>query len=411
MVEYAPATGGLALWVRHAHSHDPAAPPAATDGHTITYGPGFATLPLPEQAGWVAHQVLHVALCHPQRLAALRQRLGDVDERLFNLCADAIIHSALGHLAWLALPAGALTLPRLLHAALGEQADDVAALQAWDVERLYTALDDRPPRQPGRAGRDQRPDGPRSQRAKAAAPQQARDLRPAPGGDTQDPGAGAPEEQAAQALAWRERLQRAHAGDGEHSLLRTLLADLPRTRTPWEQVLRTVATQHLSRRLALSWSRPSRAYLAAQGRLGPGRRMPFEPGRVPARAAPRLALVVDVSGSIDERLLERFARELHSLARRLESRLTLVVGDDRVREVHHFEPGRGTLALQPFVGGGGTDFAPLLAEAARHRPDLVVVLTDLQGPAGPRPRVPVLWAVPEAQALAPPPFGRVLVLD
>ena len=31
--------------------------------------------------------------------------------------------------------------------------------------------------------------------------------------------------------------------------------------------------------------------------------------------------------------------------------------------------------------GGGTDFTPLLEEAARHRPDLTVVLTDLEGPA------------------------------
>jgi hypothetical protein len=41
------------------------------------------------------------------------------------------------------------------------------------------------------------------------------------------------------AREWCERLQRAHAGDGAYSILRTLLADLPRLRTPWEQALRT----------------------------------------------------------------------------------------------------------------------------------------------------------------------------
>ena len=34
----------------------------------------------------------------------------------------------------------------------------------------------------------------------------------------------------------------------------------------------------------------------------------------------------------------------------------------------------------------------------RHRPDIVVVLTDLDGPARFRPRWPVIWAVPEAHA-------------
>jgi predicted metal-dependent peptidase len=64
-------------------------------------------------------------------------------------------------------------------------------------------------------------------------------------------------------------------------------------------------------------------------------------------------------------------------------------------------------------GGGGTDFTPLLQEAARHRPDLIVVLTDLDGPARERPRCSVLWAVPEVLAVAAPPrapFGQVLRL-
>ena len=74
MVEYAPSSGGLALWVHHldvTDESDPstgkAAPGAATaplvttDGHTIRYSPGFEVLPLAEQVGWVAHEVLHIA--------------------------------------------------------------------------------------------------------------------------------------------------------------------------------------------------------------------------------------------------------------------------------------------------------------------------------------------------------------
>ena len=39
LVEFAPSTGGLALWVHHVDRVDPAAPPVATDGHTLFYGP------------------------------------------------------------------------------------------------------------------------------------------------------------------------------------------------------------------------------------------------------------------------------------------------------------------------------------------------------------------------------------
>jgi hypothetical protein len=407
LVEYAPSTGGLALWVHHRDVDvipGAPAPIIATDGHTIVYAPPFDSLPLQLQTGLVAHELLHVALRHPQRLAELRQQLGDVDLRLFTTAADAIVNSALGHLAWLQLPPGAVRLELLLAQVQGQPPGDAtAALLEWDVERLYRLLDDRLPPDP-QEPRQSRRDGPRAARARAVDPQPQPDLLPVP-----QPESG-PEQQAEQAETWRERLQRAHAGDGAFSLLRTLVADLPRTRTPWEQVLRTLLARGLSRRLTVSWSRPSRSYLANQGRTRSGRRLPFEPSRLPSQAVPRLAVVVDVSGSIAADLLQRFAREIEAITRRLEVGVTLVIGDERVQRVEQAEPGRCRLADIAFQGGGGTDFSPLLQEAERHRPDLIVVLTDLQGPARHRPRAPVLWAVPEAHAAAVQPFGRKLVL-
>lgn len=207
------------------------------------------------------------------------------------------------------------------------------------------------------------------------------------------------------------RLLRAHAGDGLHSMLRTLIADLPRSRTPWPQVLRTRLAHALARRPDLSWSRPSRSYLANHGRAGPHRRLPWEPGTSHVKPVARLALVVDVSGSIDDALLERFAREVEAITRRYEAGLVLVIGDCVVRRVEHCEPGHCKLRDLTFAGGGGTDFSPLLEEADRHRPDIGVVLTDLEGPATFCPRWPVVWAVPPAHAAGPAPFGRKLVLE
>jgi predicted metal-dependent peptidase len=416
LVEYAPSTGGLALWVHHRRlaAEEDAAwedgdSPVWTDGSTLHYHAAFSRLALPLQAGWVAHQVLHIALRHAQRCQALAARLGDVDERLFNTCADAIVNSALAHLGWLELPADAVRLPPLLAATLALEQDDDTALAQWDVERLYLLMDDRSPPSPGR----QRRDGPRAARTRAFGGQGRLDLRPNPGARQ------APETESEQAREWAERLQRAHAGDGAMSLLRALLADVPKSRTPWEQLLRTQAARALAQQPALSWSRPSRSWLANQGRLrggAPGtapRRLPWEPGQTATRNVPRLVLVVDVSGSIDDALLQRFGREIEALARRLAAGLVLVVGDDHVQQVLHHRPGRTTVAalLQALrFEGGGTDFTPLLEEAARHAPDLVVVLTDLDGPARSQPRCPVLWAVPEAHAAARAPFGRKLVL-
>jgi predicted metal-dependent peptidase len=427
MVEFAPSTGGLALWVRH---HDLAADdnenasPVATDGDTLFYAKGFEQLRLDEQVGLVAHEVLHIALRHPQRYVDLQRLHGDVDLKLFNTCADAIVNSTLDHLSWLQLPKTAVRLDKLLESALGVFENVEKSLLEWDVEQLYRAIDDRRlPPQNGRRnaqGQDRanadaaasgspRDDGPRAAAVRALGAMTAPDLQL--GAHAQ----AAPEADAQAAREWSERLVRAHANDGAFSMLRTLVADLPRSRTPWEQVLRTQLARCLTPRPAVSWSRPSRSYLANQGRTTSGHRMPWEPGFSGVKAVPRLVVIVDVSGSIDKDLMARFAREIEAIARRLEAGLVLVIGDDHVQRVVRFEPSdlkpaRLDLQAIEFKGGGGTDFTPLLEEADKHRPDLAVVLTDLEGPARFLPRWPVIWAVPESCAAAVAPFGRKLSL-
>lgn len=437
MVEFAPSTGGLALWVRH-HDlpADAAAPPVATDGNAVFYGAAFETLPLPAQTGLVAHEVLHIALRHPQRFLDLQRVLGDVDLDLFNICADAIVNSTLSHLTWLQLPASAVMLDRLLADALELKQSVETSLLEWDVERLYRAIDDRrtkdqdgrrqtgklksrgtPASSAGSGGHspdspsenwrrmpEARQDGPRSARVRMLGANSLRDLAPNP--ETEGP----PEAAAEQAREWSERIMRAHAGDGEFSMLRALIADLPKSRTPWEQVLRAQLARGLARKPDLSWSRPARSYIANQGRIGPGRRLPWEPGFTAAKRTPRLVVVVDVSGSIADDLMAAFAREIEAITRRQEASLVLVIGDDRVRKVERFEPGRSDLREIAFEGAGGTDFTPLLEEADKHRPDIAVVLTDLDGPARFRPHFPVIWAVPETHANAVAPFGRKLTL-
>ena len=172
-----------------------------------------------------------------------------------------------------------------------------------------------------------REDGPRAARVRMLGRDTPADLIPGPDRRC------APESEAEKARTWSERLLRAHAGDGAHSMLRTLIADLPRTRTPWEQVLRAQLAHSLAPKPGLSWSRPSRSYIANQGRAGPGRRLPWTPGFSSLKPSPHLVVIVDVSGSIDDGLLDKFAREIEAITRRQEAALVIIVGDDQVRRV------------------------------------------------------------------------------
>ena len=133
--EVDPALAVLSLWCRHRDGEA-----TRTAGEVITYAPGFDTLGLPEQVGTVAHHVLHVALRHSLRAAALAERLGpEFDSMLFGLAADGIVNETLA-LAGHALPRPAILLTEVL-AEAGFACDSaIAALTDWDADRLALAL-------------------------------------------------------------------------------------------------------------------------------------------------------------------------------------------------------------------------------------------------------------------------------
>lgn len=143
------------------------------------YGAAFDALPVPLQTGWVAHEVLYVALRHTQRTGELQRVLGDVDERLFNTCADAIVNSTLAHLAWLQLPCDAVQFDRLLQLALGVWQPVEKSLLEWtssDCTARSTTVAPRAPTTGARAWRRHAPaaPGPAAQ-ATAVPPRPLRD--------------------------------------------------------------------------------------------------------------------------------------------------------------------------------------------------------------------------------------------
>jgi len=389
--EIDPALAVLALWCRIRDADETGDGATRTAGDTITIGPGFDRLGLPEQVGLVAHHVLHVALRHSDRQAALSERLGDgFDPSLFGLAADGIVNETL-ILAGHAIPRPAVTLTDLLDQAGIDTPSAIAALERWDADRLAMALH--------------------------ADPKRARRLRDwgRTRGFSVDLQSGTPDDAGkGQTTAdWRNHTLRAleagrRAGTGI-GRLGAILADLAPDSTPWEVHLRGLLARALTDRPRRSHRRPSGAWIArADHAARHGGPTPvFEPGTQRTDHRPRIVIGLDTSSSIDPQTLRLFTAEARAIARRTGAEAHLLAFDTDVFAECRLDPdGWAALRADGWRTGGGTDYADLIARAGRRAPSIAVILTDLDAPLPPRPSFPVLWAVP--RAVAAPPWGRTL---
>jgi len=121
------------------------------------------------------------------------------------------------------------------------------------------------------------------------------------------------------------------------------------------------------------------------------------------RPLPRVAVIVDTSGSVSEAALQRAWSEVHGCLRTLGVRrdlLTVFAADVAARRLAG--PPRRQMAL---LGGGGTNMATAIETALQSpaRPDLVVVITDGLTPWPARkPSRPVIVALLPSTLRRPP---------
>lgn len=142
-----------------------------------------------------------------------------------------------------------------------------------------------------------------------------------------------------------------------------------------------------------SWRRPARATQQC-GIYLPSLRNKLASGSV--------MVSIDTSGSMSHDDICKALGIVQRVCQSKSRRLTVVVQDTEA-EVVYDGPADGW-RMRDIRAGGGTDFRPMLKLAAKLRPEVLVAITDLEGPMGPKPgRTKVLWVVPEAAGQ--PPFG------
>jgi predicted metal-dependent peptidase len=330
---------------------------AMTNGKEIRYNPRFMDSMGDEERKFVvAHECFHPMLEH-------NFRRGERQHKRWNKAGDYVINQLLTDENIGKMPQFGLLNPQLYKAGNGS------------TDGIYNLLPDEPDDGSGGDGTE------------------AMD-------DCAD-GGGSPAEQAQQAAEWKVRVaQAAQAAKmmGKMSAgLERLVGEVLAPKVDWRDVLRKFVEKCKSDQR--SFARPNRRFLSQ------GLYLPSASGE----SLGEIAIAVDCSGSIDDRILAQFAGEINAIKEDGNPSCIHVVYFDS--EVSHYEKYErdDTLNIRAH-GGGGTAFSPVFQYFQEHdiEPIACIFLTDLCcNDFGDAPQYPVLWvSTDEGEA----PFGEVVLM-
>jgi predicted metal-dependent peptidase len=348
-----------ALYAMYAVACTEVATLAADERWTLYVNPSWlAAAPVPRIAEELVHAASHLLHDHASRARSLG--VTQSGSRNWTLATDACIGELLITEAW---SSGALPVPSSLGLASGASAEQHFAI----LHRLQVE-DSAPGQEPLFSG--DTPTGASATGSVSACGSGADGLQrsyelPSGAAGIDSVRSRAIREQVA--IAFREHITNWGTVPGEWERWAQEILD---PRIPWQQVLgaavrRTAAWAN--GRTEYSYSRASRRQAAVRRVVLPGMRRP----------APRVAVVVDTSGSVDDGLLGQALGEIDGTLQALGTPpegVTVIACDADVHEVRRIRDVRAAV----LAGGGGTDLRPGLVAAVsgRPRPDVVIALTD-----------------------------------
>ncbi len=348
-------------------TEDSSIPTFATDGESIVYNPEWAAKKtLAETVFVMAHETMHCVFDH-------MGRRGSKTPNRWNQAADYIINELLVKEKIGSMPPEGLYNPSLVQRGGGT------------AEGVYKLLPE--------SSEDKKPGD------KGGALDQVHDAGTKNGQQKTDPATMA---QKSSALKIRV-IQAKNAAKMQGKLpgsLEKLVEELITPEVDWREVLRRFISERA--KVEYSFSRPKRRF------LGEDLYLPSLTGEKMGS----LVIAVDCSGSVDEKLLNRFAAEINAIKQDVHpSAIDVLYFDTRVFDEQRFEAD-DEIKLN-IHRGGGTAFSPVF-ERINKMPELPVAcvfLTDLVcHDFGPAPEYPVLWTVLDGphKGYDNPPFGEVL---
>lgn len=360
-----PWFGSLAMRLQIAP--DESIPSFRTDGTRLQYNPKFAEqFTDPELTAIVAHEVMHCALLHPYRR-------GNRDLKEWNKACDFAINSELVR-AGMKLPADVLIDP---------QYDGLSA------EVIYAQL----------AKQQQQPDSNQGQPGTEPSTGEVGDA-PAESSRSVD----AQPDTRQQVMTESDwKIATAQANDvakGCGKLPGGVEAKVKQARASvadWRAILREFVEHTIPS--DYSWTNPNRRHVA-NGVYLPG---------VTRENLGHLAVAIDTSGSIDEKLLAAFCSELNAIVNEARADgVTVIYCDAKVQRKEEFAQDEEITLTA--TGRGGTAFQPVFDEVSTwdNSPVCLIYFTDLDSSDTPaEPDYPVLWAT-DLSVTKTGPFGQTV---
>ena len=326
LVFEAPFFGAIALRLKMAETTDQDT--FAVDGYTIFYNPEYADgLTVPETAGVIAHEVLHVAMLH-------HTRRGNRNRKLWNVACDLAINPIVLKTPKLKLPEGCLLDPKYEGMTAEAIYEDLVKEGTGDYNDTGGYLTD--------TGGLQLPfdeilDPPEDM--KETAEQDAKSL-------------------ANTGLAAAKQAGKMPGG------IEGIIDSAHEEQVDWQDRLRDLLTNKA--RGDLTWNRPNRRFVDTQY-------LPY----YKEEPAGNLVLAIDSSGSVDEKELEIYGSELNSIMRdnNIEN-LTVLWVDTKVQNVQEFT--KDDDIVLKCRGRGGTRFEPAFewVEENGVNPHAFIYFTD-----------------------------------
>ena len=327
------------------YKEDDSIPTACTDGTNIIYNPKFIdSLTVDEIVGLLAHEVMHVANLH-------HLRIQDREHDRFNAAADYAVNEILVASDF-KLPNGAL-LDR--------------KYKNMSTEEIYNLL--------------------------------PKDTQKPKFGDViknQSKTESEKQEEVNRVKTMVAKASTVARSQGKLPLgIERFVNDILTPVINWREVLVRFMTEKAN--LDYQWTMPNKRYLPT-----------YLPSLQAVPVLGEIVLVVDTSGSIDNKLLDEFASEISDICLMISKPLLVIYVDTKVCAVQTFEPD-DHIILNP-KGGGGTSFVPAFnyLDANEISPACLIYFTDGECNSYPsEPDYPVLWAIYNNNNFKPN-FGEII---